>query len=72
MVAQERGFFDRLGDFFSSHPGDEQQVQQLAAKKIQQAANSTELTKRAETNTRAMLERLLTSLGFEKVEVRFS
>ncbi|MEU4091489.1 DUF4230 domain-containing protein [Streptomyces sp. NPDC026673] len=72
LVAQERGFFDRLGDFFSSHPGDEQQVQQLAVKKIQAAAKSTELAKRAENNTRAMLERLLTSLGFEKVEVRFS
>lgn len=72
IVAEERGFFDRLGDFFSSHPNDEQQIQQLAAKKIQDAAKKTELAKRAETNTRAMLERLLISLGFERVEVRFS
>jgi hypothetical protein len=71
-VAQQRGFFDRLTDFFSSNPDQQQQVQQLAAEKIQAAAKDSGLAKRAETNTRSMLQQLLTSLGFTKVTVTFS
>jgi hypothetical protein len=72
VVAQQRGFFDRLTDFFSSNPDQQQQVQQLAAEKIQAAAKGSGLGKRAETNTRSMLQQLLTSLGFTKVSVTFS
>ncbi|WP_405734311.1 DUF4230 domain-containing protein [Streptomyces sp. NBC_01537] len=72
VVAQQRGFFDRLTDFFSSNPDQQQQVQQLAADKIQAAAKDSGLGKRAEANTRSMLQQLLTSLGFTKVSVTFS
>jgi hypothetical protein len=72
VVAQQRGFFDRLTDFFSSNPDQQQQIQQLAADKIQAAAKDSGLAKRAETNTRSMLQQLLTSLGFTKVSVTFS
>lgn len=73
VVAQQRGFFDRISDFFSSIPdGQQQQVQSLAADKIQAAAKDSGLGSRAEANTRAMLQQLLTSLGFTKVTVTFS
>jgi hypothetical protein len=72
VVSQQRGFFDRLGDFFSSNPGDQKQLNVLAAQKIQNAAKATELGTRAEANTRTMLQQLLTSLGFTKVNVSFS
>jgi hypothetical protein len=72
VVAQQRGFLDRLGDFFSSNPDNQQQLNELAAQKIQDAAKAGELGKRAEANTRTMLERLLTSLGFTTVTVEFS
>ena len=71
VVSQQRGFFDRVGDFFGSNPGNMQQLNELAAQKIQDAAKQTELATRAETNTRAMLQRMLTSLGFTQVNVAF-
>lgn len=71
VVSQERGFFDRVGDFFGSNPGNMQQLNVLAAKKIQDAAKTTELGARAESNTRSMLQRMLTTLGFTKVSVAF-
>jgi hypothetical protein len=71
VVSQQRGLFDRLGDFFSGNPGDTQQLDQLAAQKIQTAARQTGLAARAETNTRSMLTRMLTSLGFRQVTVTF-
>ncbi|MDX6312228.1 MAG: hypothetical protein QOF84_4984 [Streptomyces sp.] len=73
VVAEQRGFFDRISDFFSSIPdGQQQQVQSLAADKIQAAAKDSGLGSRAEANTRAMLQQLLISLGFTKVSVTFS
>ncbi|WP_329179145.1 MULTISPECIES: DUF4230 domain-containing protein [unclassified Streptomyces] len=71
VVSQERGFFDRVGDFFGSDTGNMQKLSELAAQKIQDAAKQTELAGRAETNTRTMLQGLLTSLGFTTVNVTF-
>jgi uncharacterized protein DUF4230 len=71
VVSQQRGFFDRVGDFFGSNPGNMQQLNELAARKIQDAAKQTELGTRAETNTRSMLQRMLTTLGFTRVDVSF-
>jgi hypothetical protein len=71
VVSQQRGFFDRVGDFFGSNPGNMQQLNELAAQKIQNAAEQTELAARAETNTRSMLQRMLTTLGFTRVDVAF-
>ncbi|GAB3654081.1 DUF4230 domain-containing protein [Streptomyces sparsus] len=70
-VSKQRGLLDRLGDFFSGNPGDERAVQRLAARHIGDAAKESELAVRAEKNTTSMLEGLLTSLGFEKVTVRY-
>lgn len=72
VYSQQRGIFDRLGDFFSDNPGDQQQLHQLAAQKIQDAAKASQLDKRAEANTRSMLTQLLTSLGFTHVAVTFT
>jgi hypothetical protein len=71
VVSQQRGFFDRVGDFFGSNPGNMQQLNELAAQKVEDAARQTELASRAESNTRAMLQRMLTSLGFTRVDVTF-
>lgn len=69
IFSQQRGLFDRIGDFFSGNPGNQQQLELLATRKIQQAAKDTELTSHAEVNTKAMLEGLLHSLGFTSVTV---
>ncbi|MFQ6852657.1 DUF4230 domain-containing protein [Streptomyces sp. 35M1] len=70
-VSKQRGFFDRLGDFFSDNPGSEQAVNKLAVQHISEAAKESELNARAEKNTADMLKGLLGSLGFERVTVRF-
>ncbi|MFC1412287.1 DUF4230 domain-containing protein [Streptacidiphilus sp. N1-12] len=69
--AEQRGFFNRIGDFFSSDPNDQQKLNILAAQKIQDAAKSTALTTRAEQNTSSMLKGLLGSLGFTTVTVSY-
>ncbi|MGV9456245.1 DUF4230 domain-containing protein [Streptomyces sp. NPDC003635] len=68
-VSKQRGLFDRIGDLFSDNPNSEQAVQKLAAKHIGAAAKESALTKRAESNTSAMLKGLLHSLGFKEVKV---
>ncbi|WP_377272190.1 DUF4230 domain-containing protein [Peterkaempfera sp. SMS 1(5)a] len=71
VFTKERGILDRFGDFFGSNPGDDHQLNVLAAQKIQAAAKDSDLDTRAEQNTRSMLQGLLRSLGFTSVEVRF-
>ncbi|MFD9026731.1 DUF4230 domain-containing protein [Streptomyces parvulus] len=70
-VSKQRGLLDRLGDLFSDNPNGEQAVQKLAARHIGEAAEDSELTARAESNTTAMLQGLLRSLGFEEVRVAY-
>ncbi|MEU0114223.1 DUF4230 domain-containing protein [Streptomyces bobili] len=70
-VSKQRGLLDRLGDLFSDNPNGEQAVQKLAARHIGDAAKDSELTARAETNTTAMLQGLLRSLGFAEVRVTY-
>ncbi|MCX2927766.1 DUF4230 domain-containing protein [Streptomyces sp. NEAU-W12] len=70
-VSKERGLLDRLGDLFSGNPNSEQAVQKLAVRHIGAAAKESELTARAESNTTEMLEGLLRSLGFTKVDVAY-
>ncbi|MFD8068718.1 DUF4230 domain-containing protein [Streptomyces parvulus] len=70
-VSKQRGLLDRLGDLFSDNPNGEQAVQKLAARHIGEAAKDSELTTRAESNTTAMLQGLLRSLGFKEVRVAY-
>jgi len=71
-VTKERGLLDRLGDLFSDNPNDEREVHKLAVRHIGDAAKKSDLTARAEKNTRNMLRELLRSLGYEKVSVDFA
>jgi hypothetical protein len=70
-VSKQRGLLDRLGDLFSDNPNSEQAVQRLASKHIGDAAEESQLTARAESNTTGMLEGLLSSLGFKEVKVTY-
>jgi Protein of unknown function (DUF4230) len=72
VFAQRQGLLNRIGAFFSSNPNSQQQVYALAQAKIEQAAQDTALTARAEQNTRTMLEGMLRSLGFREVTVQFA
>jgi Protein of unknown function (DUF4230) len=70
-VSQQRGILDRIGDFFSDNPGDQQALDKLAVRHIARAARASGLTTRAEANTNTMLRGLLRSLGYDKVTVRY-
>ena len=70
---QDRGLVDRISDVFSDNPGDQQELYRRAEAKLGKAARAdTALLRRAEDNTRKMLEGLMRALGFERITVRFA
>jgi Protein of unknown function (DUF4230) len=71
VYAEQQGLFNRIGNFFSGNPNSQQQVYELAQQKIQTAAQQSPLLAQAQKNTAAMLDGMLTSLGFQHVTVTF-
>jgi hypothetical protein len=71
VYAEQQGLFNRIGNFFSGNPNSQQQVYILAQQKIQIAARQSPLLTQAQKNTQAMLDGMLTSLGFAHVTVTF-
>jgi hypothetical protein len=70
---REEGLFNRIGNMFSGDEGWEREAMLAAEQRLNEAARANgDLTERAEENTAAMLETLLRSLGFERVDIRFS
>ncbi|MFD0665674.1 DUF4230 domain-containing protein [Thermocatellispora tengchongensis] len=69
---QQRGILDRVQDFLSSSPQNQQELYVLAERKIADAAAASDLRARADQNTKIMLEGLLKSLGFTKVTVKYA
>jgi hypothetical protein len=70
---RDRGAIDRLQSLFGGDAGTERELYPLAEEKLANAArDGSGLLARAERNTRLMLEGLLRSLGFTRVDVRFS
>jgi Protein of unknown function (DUF4230) len=71
VYAQQEGVANRIGDFFSGNPNNQQKVYEAAQTKIQNAAKSSPLISQAQKNTQAMLTGMLKSLGFQQVTVTF-
>ena len=71
VIARDRGLVDRVGGMFSDNPTSEREVSRLAERKLTAAADESDLRDRAEDGTRELLTALATSLGYERVEVRF-
>jgi hypothetical protein len=71
VFAVQEGLFNRIGSLFSGNPNSQQQVYILAQQKIQAAAQQSPLLSDAQKNTEAMLDGMLTSLGFQHVTVTF-
>ncbi len=72
VVSRDRGVLDRIGSALSDNPGGERPLVLAAQSKMQEAAQQSDLRKRAEENTRRMLESMLRSLGYTSVTVSFS
>ena len=71
VLDRDRGVVDRVGGLFSDNPTIERGVAALAEDKLDDAAAQSDLRRRTEENTRAMLTSLARSLGFEQVVVDF-
>jgi len=71
VYAQQQGLLNRIGSFFGGNPNSQQQVYIAAQQKIETAARRSPLLAEAERNTRAMLDGMLTSLGFHRITVIF-
>jgi len=69
---EERGLVDRIGDAVGGSADDRKALYQLASRRLGEAgASGGELTARAETNARAVVQGLLRPLGFTDVTVTF-
>ena len=70
---RDEGLLNRIGGVFTGGDDDWQREAMLAgeARIAEAAAGSGELVSRAEENTATMLETLVKSLGFARVDVRF-
>lgn len=73
VYSRESGVLDKVRDAVGGGPTEEKELYSLASRRLAEAAAATgELTTRAETNTRAMLQGLLRPLGFTRVTVVFT
>ena len=71
VMNRDRGLFNRIGGVFSDNPTSEADLYEAASDKMAAAAETTDLLQRAEDNVTSMLNTLLRSLGFERVDIRF-
>jgi hypothetical protein len=72
VLNQDAGVIDRLGGLFSDQPNPQnQEMYVLAQQKLSQQATDVGLLGKAEDNTRITLEKLMRSLGFTTVTVKF-
>jgi hypothetical protein len=70
---RQQGVLNEVGDLFGSNETGEREVFLAGQRKIEEAAEaSPELKRAARQNARRTLTALLTSLGFETVDVRFA
>lgn len=71
VYAQQEGVVNRVADFFAGNPNSQQAVYILATQKIENAAEASPLLADAQRNTTAMLDGMLTSLGYRHITVRY-
>lgn len=64
VFARQQGAFNRLRELFGGDPNKQQQLYQLAEAKIGEAAQASELGRRAQENTDKMLRGMMASLGY--------
>lgn len=72
VVGLDRGLLNRIGDASSNTPPDYRDLMTSGQGKLNLAAANSDLRAKGEANTRAMLDGMVRSLGFEKVEITFA
>lgn len=69
IVSRDRGIVDRIADVFSSNPTDDSPLYRAAEKKLESAAEHSDVLAQARTNTEQWLRTFLGAAGFQHVEV---
>jgi hypothetical protein len=72
VYAESTGIINKVGNLFGGDPNKSQELYLYAEQKISAAAVDSQLAERAATNTRAMLQQLLRSLGFTTITINFA
>jgi Protein of unknown function (DUF4230) len=72
VFAEEQGLFNKVSEFFGGDPNRQRETLLVAEQRIASAAKVSQLTARAQENTRKTLEGLLNALGYTTVTVTFS
>jgi hypothetical protein len=72
VFAEQEGLVNKVADFFSGNPNSQQAVYVIAEQKIQTAARTSALRADAQRNTTAMLDSMLSSLGYPSVTVNYT
>jgi hypothetical protein len=72
IVDRDRGLAERIGGALADNPVQDEELYLLATRKLDEAAQQSELRLRAEENTRQMLTALVGSLGYDQVAVTFA
>jgi Protein of unknown function (DUF4230) len=69
VFAEQQGVANRIASFFAGNPNSQQAVYIAADKRINAAAKASPLRADAQRNTTAMLDSMLTSLGYRHITV---
>lgn len=69
VFAEQQGVVNRIANFFAGNPNSQQAVYIAADQRINAAARASPLVADAERNTTAMLDGMLTSLGYHHITV---
>jgi len=72
VFAEQQGLANRIATFFAGNPNSQQAVYIAAADRINAAARASPLRPDAQRNTTAMLDSMLTSLGYRHITVVYS
>ena len=71
VFAEERGLFNKIGDFFDGDVNRQRETLIVAEQRLAAAAKASTIAARAQENTRKTLEGLLHSLGYTTVTIIF-
>jgi hypothetical protein len=71
VFAEQQGVVNRIATFFAGNPNSQQGVYIAAEQRINRAAKTSPLRADAERNTTAMLDGMLTSLGYLHITVSY-
>jgi Protein of unknown function (DUF4230) len=71
VFAEQQGVVNRIATFFAGNPNSQQAVYVAAEQRINAAARASPLLADAQRNTTAMLDGMLTSLGYRHITIAY-